>query len=650
MKTAKMLLLASLLLSLGSCTNFVTMGDKINPLKVLTAAEAVAADLAALSPAGFELRGADTSSTVSQDFKLPTAGSNASTITWTSAPAGIFAIASGRVSVTLPATATTVTLTATVTVGGVSQTKEIQVTVNAKAADGAPAVAADKLTLSDKVLVLSGTDTAASVLGNFTLPVKGPNGSTYSWSASPAGVLSFTGGTVTVTNPTADTPVTLTVTVTSGGVSDTKTIAITVKPLSIAAATTIVNADKDATTVASLTLATADTSAAITQNFTVPTTGTNGSAVTWAASPAGIVTFSGGTASVTAATSDTEVTLTATFTKGGVSVTKTITITVKASTGWLVSTFAGKVGVAGYLDGTGTAAQFNQALGLTNDGTYLYLADTNNARIRKIEIATGVMTTLALDTADLNLRGLSISGDYLYAISYGIPPSRIVKIHKTTGVVTALAGTTVHGFVDGAGTTAQFDHPASTATDGTNVYVSDQLGYRIRQIVIATGVVTTLAGSGVAGSVDGTGTAAQFKDPLGIATDGTNLYVTEVYTGTLRKIVIATGVVTTLAGIKDNLALTDGIGTAARFKLPVELAISQDHSFLYLTDDHSVRRITLATSQVTTLAGGLKATNAGSTDGRGSLAFFKDPRNLTLVGTTAYVVDVANYTIRKLVP
>ena len=92
------------------------------------------------------------------------------------------------------------------------------------------------------------------------------------------------------------------------------------------------------------------------------------------------------------------------------------------------------------------------------------------------------------------------------------------------GTVTTLAGSS-QGSTDATGTSASFNGPAGITTDGTNLYVADEGNHRIRKIVISTGVVTTLAGSSSIGSTDATGTSASFSNPSGITTDGTNLYV-----------------------------------------------------------------------------------------------------------------------------
>ena len=105
------------------------------------------------------------------------------------------------------------------------------------------------------------------------------------------------------------------------------------------------------------------------------------------------------------------------------------------------------------------------------------------------------------------------------------------------------------GTDDGTGPDARFQGPYDITTDGTNLYLVDKDGNKIRKIVIVTAEVTTLAGSGSQGSEDSdTGTSATFKQPHGITTDGTNLYVADSFNQTIRKIVIATGEVTTFAG------------------------------------------------------------------------------------------------------
>jgi hypothetical protein len=115
----------------------------------------------------------------------------------------------------------------------------------------------------------------------------------------------------------------------------------------------------------------------------------------------------------------------------------------------------------------------------------------------------------------------------------------IRKIVISTGAVTTLAGgsASTPGSADGTGRAARFYSPWGITTDGTNLFVTDDRNYTIRKIVIATGAVTTLVGSaGTPGSADGTGSAARFNFPTGITTDGINLFVADNGNNTIREI------------------------------------------------------------------------------------------------------------------
>jgi len=103
-------------------------------------------------------------------------------------------------------------------------------------------------------------------------------------------------------------------------------------------------------------------------------------------------------------------------------------------------------------------------------------------------------------------------------------------------MVTTLVGSTTAGSANGTGSAASFFQPWGITTDGTNLYVADAFNNEIRKIVIATGVVTTLAGSTTSGSANGTGSTASFYSPMGITTDGTNLYVVDTGNNEIRKI------------------------------------------------------------------------------------------------------------------
>jgi hypothetical protein len=168
-------------------------------------------------------------------------------------------------------------------------------------------------------------------------------------------------------------------------------------------------------------------------------------------------------------------------------------------------------------------------------------------------------------------------------------------IQANAGVVTTLAGTAgSSGTTDGTGSAAKFNYPHSVAVDSSaNVYVADTFNHTIRKITVA-GVVTTLAGTaGSGGTTDGTGSAALFYFPGGVAVDSSgNVYVADSSNHTIRKITAA-GVVTTLAGSAGTTGTADGTGSAAKFNNPISVAAS-DIGTLYVADytNFTIRKIT----------------------------------------------------------
>jgi len=210
-------------------------------------------------------------------------------------------------------------------------------------------------------------------------------------------------------------------------------------------------------------------------------------------------------------------------------------------------------------------------------------------------------------------------------------------------VVSRLAGGST-GSANGTGTSASFYNPKGITTDGTNLYVADYNNHLIRKIVISTGVVTTVAGTGWNGSANGTGTSASFYNPKGITTDGTNLYVADYGNHLIRKIVISTGAVTTLAGTGSSGSV-NGTGTSASFGNPK--GITTDGTNLYVADysNHLIRKIVTSTGVVTTVAG---TGSSGSANGTGTSASFYYPQGITTDGTNLYVADYNNHLIRKI--
>jgi sugar lactone lactonase YvrE len=335
-------------------------------------------------------------------------------------------------------------------------------------------------------------------------------------------------------------------------------------------------------------------------------------------------------------------------------VVTTTTSTTYAQLG-IVTTVAGD-GTGGFLDGTGVMTQFNTPIHICSDGAgNLYVADHDNNCIRRIVIATGVVSTFAGNGTNDFLDGIGTAARFrnpigicsdgagnLYVADYN--NHRIRKIEIATAAVTTVAGDGTNGFLDATGIMARFNLPTGICTDGSgNLYVADLNNRRIRRINIATGNVTTLAGS-TAGFADGIGTAAQFNTPYNICSDGAgSLYVADVFNHRVRRIDIATAAVTTLAG-NGTAGFADGIGTSAILNTPYGV-ISDGAGNLYVAGDNRIRRIVIATGAVTTLAG----STAGFANGTGVAALFNQPRGLCFEGSnTLYIPDVSGHRIRAI--
>jgi len=284
---------------------------------------------------------------------------------------------------------------------------------------------------------------------------------------------------------------------------------------------------------------------------------------------------------------------------------------------------------------------------MANDGAGNILFGNNT--IRKFVIATGAITALtdgmgAPIDAPSGLLAADAGGVYVLGND-----STIWKIAGISGAVTRIAGGSVHtGSADGVGAAAGFNRPYGIASDGAgNVYVADGNNYTIRKIVVATGTVSTFAGAaGVAGTVDGTGTAARFAVPGALAFDAGNLYVAD--DNRIRKIVLATGEVTALVGVPGPGGSRDGTGTSAYFYGPAGIA-ADGAGNLYVSDstNYTIRKVVIATRVVTTLAG--SSGTWGSTDATGTNALFDGPYGIAFDAGNLYVADLGNHTIRKIV-
>ena len=334
----------------------------------------------------------------------------------------------------------------------------------------------------------------------------------------------------------------------------------------------------------------------------------------------------------------------------------------KVSSGGTVTTFAGLAGVSGTADGTGSAARFNAPFGMAVDSAdNLYVAEMGNHDIRKITPGGVVSTYAGLAGASGSEDGTRSTARFMSPNYLTIDPAGTFYVSDTgnhtirkispAGNVTTLAGTAgVWGYADGTGPAASFKNPQGIALDAAgNIILSDQVNHVIRKITPA-GVVTTLAGSvDIFGSADGSGTTARFRELSGLVSDAAgNLFGVDSVDCTVRKISPA-GDVTTLAGLGLDYTTgsTDGAASAARFNALGGTAVGPAGDVFAADPLNSTIRRIAPNGIVSTLAG--SAGHAGSVNGAGSAARFQVPSGVaTDHAGTVYVADSGNHTIRRI--
>jgi MYXO-CTERM domain-containing protein len=326
-----------------------------------------------------------------------------------------------------------------------------------------------------------------------------------------------------------------------------------------------------------------------------------------------------------------------------------------------VSTLAGTAGVYGSADGTGAAAGFFYPLAVAVDaaGT-VYVTEIGNNTVRKITPA-GVVTTLAGKAGTFGTddglgsaaRFKSPEGIAVDAAGNVYVADRAIRKITPAGAVTTIAGASgVVGSADGTAGAARFRSPSGIAVDATgNLFISDRDNNNVRKITPAADV-TTYAGVGLeasAGSVDGSASAARFREPAGLAvTASGDVYVADAGNQTIRK-VAPTGATVTYAGANGQSGSTDGAATAARFITPFGLAADvQGNLYVAVAGNNTIRKITPA-GTVSTLAG--SSSVAGSADGTGTEARFYAPEGVAVdPAGNVYVSDTGNHKIRKITP
>lgn len=260
-------------------------------------------------------------------------------------------------------------------------------------------------------------------------------------------------------------------------------------------------------------------------------------------------------------------------------------------------------------------------------------------------ITTGSDSTAADSIASFNgPTGVAVDAEgNIYVADYG--NNEIRKI-TAAGIVSTLAGNGTQGSVNGAGNVATFDGPTSVAVDPSgNIYVADANNNQVRKITPA-GLVSTLAGSDSTGSVNGIGTAAYFFGPSGVACDVQgNVYVADAGNNLIRMITPA-GNVTTVAG-NNNAGAGNGPLLSATFNNPTGLALDKAGN-IYVADmlNNLIRKI--SGGQVSTLAG---SDTTASVNGQGAAAGFYFPNSVAADASgNVYVTEYVSDLIRKIDP
>lgn len=308
------------------------------------------------------------------------------------------------------------------------------------------------------------------------------------------------------------------------------------------------------------------------------------------------------------------------------------------------------------LDVPAMTAPFGVAVDSSNN---LYVSDSSQHAIYKITYSAGTYTRSVLagtegtagssSTLFNTPQGLAVdsSGTYLYVADTGNHAIR--RIELSSGTVTTLAGTLgTSGSTDETGTSALFKSPVGVALDSaaTHLYVADTGNHTIRRIALSTTAVTTFAGTaGTPGSTNGSSGLFSSPNGVAVASDDT-VYVADYGNSTIRKIA-SDGSVSLLAGYAGDTGTSNGTGTGARFYQPVSLALDASGNLLVAdTFNHTIRKVTTA-GAVTTLAG--EATVPQNEDETGTAAHFNMPMGICVNGSGyAYVADSQNKLIRRV--
>ena len=307
------------------------------------------------------------------------------------------------------------------------------------------------------------------------------------------------------------------------------------------------------------------------------------------------------------------------------------------------STVIAGTGTAGYSGdgGLATAATLNEPCGLVLYGTnHLLIAEFGNHCIRQVDLSTGIITTIA----GTGLAGYSGDGGLATAAQLNCPYSiavtsggslfiadmanqRIRCVNLTTGIITTVAGTGTAGYSGDGGlaTAAELNNPEGVTVDSSgNLYIGDTINYRVRKVVLSTGIITTVAGTGMPGYTGdgGLATAATLAGPAKLTVDSAgNLYIADLLNYCVREIEATTTFISTVAGTgASGYSGNGGLAGSARLSMPGGLTIDSYNNLLICdTGNNAIREVYSVVTllfhrqyvQLTLTATGGKYTGAG---------------------------------------
>ncbi len=321
-----------------------------------------------------------------------------------------------------------------------------------------------------------------------------------------------------------------------------------------------------------------------------------------------------------------------------------------------ISTVAGD-GTPGFSGDGGPAvsAQLNNPSGVAVDSSgNVYFADRGNNRIRKIDQATGEISTVAGNGLTYPHAVAVDSDGNLYIADNG--NNRIRKVDKTTGEISTVAGNGVRGFSGdgGAATSAHLALPTGVAVDSSgNLYIADQDNNRIRKVDKATGTISTVAGNGGRGYSGDGGLANEtsLNNPIGVAVDSSgDVYIADTGNSRIRKVDQITGKISTVAGTgRQGYSGDGGPATSAQLTIPFEIAVDASGN-LYFADygNNRIRKVDTG-GMISTVAGG--GTSGSGDGGPATSAKLSSPFGVAVDSSgNVYIGDSRNNRIRKVEP